>query len=163
MRPFLLLIPAALLAGCGSSEPEPAANAANAANVAVALPKGPMLGPVDLSLPVRAQGGAGGWTLDVAPGRLLFRARGDDAPTDFYPVMPDVQGGRAAYATQDPAGDRVTIVLTDAKCGQGGAAPLTAELRIGGRALRGCAGPKAADAPSLEPEPGNATIANAAG
>jgi len=153
MNRFLLLAVPLLLAGCGSDEPVD-----NAANVAApVLRKGPMLGSVDLSQPVRASGASPFWALEIAPGRITytdFAGKGGKV-TDFYPVSPRVDADHAIFATQNPDGDVVTITLTRAACSEKGAPatsdPLTAELKIGTRVLAGCARPAPAGEVGLAP------------
>lgn len=153
---FLLLALPLMLAGCGSDEP-----ADNAANVAAPAPrKGPMLGTVDLSAPVRASGTAPVWVLDVAPGRIVFRE--SDKPgatlTDFYPVAPQIDAEHAMFPTQTPEGVPVTITLTRMPCTAKGAStadPLTAELKIGTRVRTGCARPTTIR--EIQDTPGNSS------
>lgn len=151
------------LGGCGGGA-EPVNEAANVQNVAAPAP-GPTLGGVELEAPIRAAGAAPVWTLDLAPGSILFTDPLANAgkPADFYPVSPQLEGDQAIFPTQTPAGERVTIVLTATRCRTTGQAddgqPLTAEVTIGARVLRGCAGPVAPEAEA----PGNATADNAAG
>jgi uncharacterized membrane protein len=136
MRALPIALALALgLAGCGSSE-EQADNAAN--NSVVELPRGPMLGPVDLSLPVEAGGDRPFWRMRVAPGRINHAAAPGATPAEYYPIAPEVQGDSATWATQTPEGEPVTLTLTLAACGEG--RPLRAEARIGTRRLEGCAG-----------------------
>lgn len=127
------LVPLALLAGCGGAPSNEAAD--DPANAAVA--RGPMLGTVDLSAPVQLRGGAWeeGWTLDLAPGRILYRPAGGK-PVPFYPVSPQVKDGQAVYPTQTPEGVKVTITLRPGRCL--GDAILVAQLRIGAKTLEGC-------------------------
>lgn len=146
-----MLAAAALLGACGADE-----GADNGANVAApVLRKGPMLGSVDLSQPVRAGGASPYWAIEIAPGSITYadRAEADAKRTDFYPVSPRVDADRAVFPTQTPEGAPVTITLTRAACGEG--EPLRAEVKIGGRVLTGCAGP----AGGSEAAPGNAGAA----
>lgn len=133
MKPGLcsILLPLALAACSGSSVENAADDPANAA-----VARGPMLGSVDLSAPLQLHPVAGkGWTLDLAPGRILYRpASGKAVP--FYPVSPQMKGGQAVFPTQTPEGAPVTITLRPERCGDG--APLTAEIQIGGQRLQGC-------------------------
>ncbi len=154
MMRFLLLAMPLLLAGCGSDES--VENAANA--TAPVLRKGPMLGSVDLSQPVRASGAAPFWAIEIAPGSITYadRAGAGGTLTDFYPVSPRVDADRAVFPTQTPEGAPVTITLTRAACGEKDA-PLTAEVKIGARTLTGCAWPKPAG--ENDAEPGNASAA----
>jgi uncharacterized membrane protein len=132
------LASALALAGCGSSEPQAGNQAENAANNSVIeLPRGPMLGPVDLSLPVEAGGEEPFWRMRVAPGRINHATAPGATPAEFYPIAPEVQGDRATWTTQTPEGEAVTLTLTLAACGEG--RPLRAEARIGTRRLEGCA------------------------
>lgn len=138
MKPGLcwILMPLALLGGCGGSAVENAGD--DPANAAVA--RGPMLGSVDLSAPLQLRPVTGkGWTLDLAPGRILYRpASGGSVP--FYPVSPQLKDGQAVFPTQTPEGAPVTITLRPARCGEG--APLAAEVQIGEQRLQGCAQPQ---------------------
>ncbi len=134
MKPSLcwMLMPLALLGACGGTQTENAAD--DPANAAVR--RGPMLGAVDLSTPLQLRGGgATGWTLDLAPGRIFYRAAGAK-PVPFYPISPQLKDGQAVYATETPEGTPVTITLRPEGCGDG--APLTATVRIGAQALQGC-------------------------
>jgi len=141
------------LAGCGPASDEPG-NVAE--NRAVELPRGPMLGEVDLSRPISAAGTAPYWEMGIAPGRITHRT-GADAPVDFYPVSPRVADGRAVYSTRTPEGEKVTVTLVLEPCGTADATlPLTAQVRIGARAFDGCAGPGPGGEPQTE-------AANAAG
>jgi uncharacterized membrane protein len=164
MTRFLFLAVPLLLAGCGSDE-----SADNVANVAApVLRKGPMLGSVDLSQPVRASGTSPFWTLEIAPGRITYTdsAGKGGKLTDFYPVSPKVDADHAMFATQTPDGDVVMITLTRAECTEKGAPattdPLTAELKIGARVLAGCARPGPAGEIGLEPA-GNSAAPVSAG
>ncbi|MBC9032383.1 hypothetical protein IAG41_08265 [Sphingomonas sp. JC676] len=160
---FLLLAMPLLLAGCGSDE-----SADNVANIAApVLRKGPMLGSVDLSQPVRASGASPFWALEIAPGRITYTnfAGAGGKVTDLYPVSPKVDADRAVFATQTPDGDVVTITLTRAECTEKGAPPvtdpLTAELKIGARVLAGCARSGPAGEVGLEPIGNNSAPASA--
>lgn len=138
MKPVLcwVLVPLALLGGCGGTAVDN--NADDPANAAVA--RGPMLGGVDLSAPLQLRPAAGaGWTLDLAPGRILYRPAAG-VPVPFYPVSPQLKDGAAIFPTQTPEGTAVTITLRPARCG--GGAPLSAEIRIGEQRLQGCAQPQ---------------------
>lgn len=138
MKPGLcwILLPLAMLGACGGSPVENAAD--DPANAAVA--RGPMLGSVDLSAPLQAHPRTGkGWTLDLAPGRILYRPA-SGAPMPFYPVSPQLKDGQAVFPTQTPDGAPVTITLRPETCGDG--APLAAEIQIGGQRLQGCAQPQ---------------------
>lgn len=150
--PLLLLAP---LAACGGDGD--AGNVANVATPQVAKPT--MLGNVDLDKPVRASGASPFWALEIAPGRITyadFEGVGGSV-TDFYPVTPKLDGDHATLSTQNPAGDKVTITLTNRACKEKGAPPvtdpLTAELQIGDRHFTGCARPKPAG--EIGTAPGN--------
>jgi uncharacterized membrane protein len=145
------------LAGCGGEEP-----GNNSTAPAIKPVPKPMLGKVDLNKPVRASGTGPYWAIHIAPGTIAY----SDTPemtdlTDFYPVSPKLADGRAVFETKTPEAEAVTIILTAQACTAGKQAlPLTAEVRIGGRTLRGCAGP----APRLvrwkaEAPESNATVA----
>lgn len=164
MMRFLLLALPLLLAGCGSDEPVD-----NSANVAApVLRKGPMLGSVDLSQPVRASGASPFWALEVTPGRITYTdfAGTGGKVTDFYPVSPKVDADHAVFATQTPDGDVVTITLTRAECTEKGKPvvtdPLTAELKIGARVLAGCARPRPLGEVGLDAPDNGAAPAGAA-
>jgi uncharacterized membrane protein len=150
MRAILWMVPILALGGCGGSAPVENI-AANIQNEAAPDP-GPMLGGVRLNAPIRAAGT--NWSVDLAPGTILYTAPGSDAAIDLYPVSPRLEPGRATFPTQTPEGERVAIVLREQPCGT---APLTAEATVGARVLRGCAGPL------IEPEAENAVVENAAG
>lgn len=159
MRAILLgavLIP---LGGCGSDAGENAA-----ANIVEARPvPPPMLGGVNLNEAIRATGTAPRWTIDVAPGAILYTGPvvGQGTPTDFYPVTPKLSAGVATFPTQTPSGEPVVITLRAEPCGNAAAAtlPLRADVTIGGRSFGGCAGP-APDDPPADP-PANVTESNA--
>jgi uncharacterized membrane protein len=145
------------LAGCGGEEP----GNNNAAPVTKPVPK-PMLGGVDLNQPVRASGAAPYWAIHIAPGTIAYSDAPDMADlTDFYPVSPKLADGRAVFDTKTPEAEPVTIILTAQACTGGKQAlPLTAEVRIGGRTLRGCAGPAPRLVrPKAEAPENNATVA----
>ncbi len=126
------------LAGCGGAE-----EAKEKAPPVAKLASKPMLGSVNLNLPVRASGARPDWAIHIAPGTIAYADTPDMAnPTDFYPVSPRLADGRAVFETRTPEAERVTITLTARTCTAGKQAlPLTAEARIGARTLRGCAGP----------------------
>lgn len=159
---FVLLAAPFLLAGCGSDEPVD-----NAANVAApVLRKGPMLGSVDLSQPVRASGPSPFWALEIAPGRITYTdsAGKGGKVTDFYPVSPRIDADHAVFPTQTPEGETVTITLTRAQCAEKEEEgkspvtdPLTAELKMGARVLTGCARTSPVAEIEVEPEPANAS------
>jgi uncharacterized membrane protein len=159
MMRFLLLAVPLLLAGCGSDEPVD-----NGANVAApVLRKGPMLGSVDLSQPVRASGASPFWALEIAPGRITYTdfAGVGGKVTDFYPISPKADADRAVFATQTPDGDPVTITLSRAQCMEKGTPPvsdpLAAEVKIGTRILAGCARARPAGEIEAGSDDGNAT------
>lgn len=135
MKPSLcwMLVPLALLGACGETPSENAAD--DPANAAVR--RGPMLGAVDLSAPLELRGGSikTGWTLDLAPGRILYRPAGGK-PVPFYPISPQLKNGAAVYPTQTPDGAAVTITLRPGSCLGGGI--VLAEVRIGATTLEGC-------------------------
>lgn len=150
------------LGGCGSGGEENAA-----ANVALPQPAPPpMLGGVNLNQPIRVAGAEPFWTIDIAPGSIVYTdfASGEGEPTDFYPITPKLAGDRATITTQTPAGEAVTITLRAAPCSDAGekgtVRPLTAEVQIGSRRFAGCAAPAPAEPAPAAPE--NAA-ANAAG
>ncbi|GEM_PF-1412336 len=164
----LLMLPA-----CGSTEK------AEEPKAAAPSPKGPHLGDVPLSKPLRATDNALTWSLEVAPGAITltrFAGRGAEGSVmQFYPVSPQVGDGKAVWATKDTLGEPVTITFTDARCREGGEPaierPLTADLRIGDRQLHGCAGERPADGLNSQPAKGaggnvaadNAAVADDAG
>jgi uncharacterized membrane protein len=127
------LMPLALLAACGGTPTENAAE--DPANAAVQ--PGPILGGVDLSTPLQIRPLEGrDWALDLAPGRIQFQQEGAKQ-MPFYPVSPRLAQGVATYPTQTPDGAPVTITLRPGPCAEGAA--LAAEVRIGGQVLKGCA------------------------
>lgn len=134
-----------VLAGCSSAGDENA----NAANAATELPRGPMLGSVDLSLPVEIQGTSASWRMAIAPGEITFAEAPGRAPVDFYPVSPKADRAQASYSTRTPDGEPVTIMLADTPCGEA-RLPLTADVRIGARSFAGCAQQRGAGAPASE-------------
>lgn len=142
MRRLVIAGLALALAGCGGGE-ELANN--SAAPTPTPTP-GPMLGGLDLDKPLRASGTGPYWAIQIAPGTITFTDKADAAPVDFYPVSPKLAGDTASFETQTPHAEPVTIMLTAKPCTAGKAQlPLTAEARIGGRVLKGCAGPGAYD------------------
>lgn len=140
MRPLLTMGLALTLAGCGGGE-----EVAN--NIAAPTPTpGPMLGGVDLDKPIRATGSAPYWAIYIAPGTIAFADAPATNPTDFYPISPKLAGDTARFETQTPEAEPVTITLTAKACAAGKETlPLGAEVRIGSRTLKGCAGPGAYD------------------
>lgn len=155
MRAILIGVSMLALAGCTASEPANSAQNGTAANAsAPAFKPWPKLGGVDLGEPIRAAGTEPYWTLDLAPGDMLFTDHSVDspAPVPFFAVMPKVEGAKAVYATKNEDGAAVVLTLTLEKCLDVGeeknSQPLTATLRIGGRTLMGCAGPKPEDEPA---------------
>lgn len=142
MRPLLMMGLALALAGCGGGE-EVANN--SAAPTPTPTP-GPMLGGVDLDKPIRATGSAPYWAIYIAPGTIAFADAPAASPKDFYPISPKLAGDTARFETQTPDAEPVTITLTAKACVAGKETlPLGAEVRIGGRTLKGCAGPGAYD------------------
>lgn len=133
IRPLLFALPL-LLTACGGEAP--VENLASANEAAPVLAEGPKLAGIDLFKRVRAGGKAPFWTLDVAPGSVTFADRAGADPVDFYPADPAVTAESATWTTKDQAGQAVTIVLRAMPCD---GAPLTAEVAIGTRRLRGCA------------------------
>jgi uncharacterized membrane protein len=167
MRVLMALVPMLMLAGCGSDE---VVN--DTANQAAPKPmRGPKLGDVDLSRPVHASGVSPAWSMKIMPGQLTYAdsADGTGKGTDFYPVTPKADADHAVFDTQTPEGTPVTITLTRTECREGGEAgpaqPLTAELRIGERVLKGCAQPSFVDTfeapPANDTAPAPAPAANA--
>lgn len=138
------------LTGCGGGE-EVANNTAAPSPTPTPAPN---LGGVDLNRPVLASVAAPYWVLYVAPGTIAFADAADAPSTDFYPVSPTLAGDTARFDTQTPRGAPVTIILTATTCWVGKAQlPLTAEVRIGARTLRGCAANGAYDWASRKPSP----------
>jgi uncharacterized membrane protein len=150
------------LGGCGSKQPVDNGAAAEAPAAAA----GPQLGGVPLDAPIRATDNALTWSLEIAPGAISFTrfADGDDDDdvSQFYPVSPKLANGEAVWTTSDAAGAAVTITLSNADCTEQGAPtvdrPLTAELRVGDKVLKGCAGPRPED--GLDSQPDNSEDAN---
>lgn len=142
MRPLLTMGLALALAGCGGSE-----EAANNSAAPTPTPTpGPMLGGVDLDKPIRATGNAPYWAIYIAPGTIAFTEAPKASSTDFYPISPKLAGDTARFETQTPEAEPVTITLTAKACAAGKVTlPLNAEVRIGDKTLRGCAGPGAYD------------------
>lgn len=142
MRRLVIAGLALALAGCGGGE-EVANNSAAPTPTPTPTP-GPMLGGLDLNKPLRAAGTGPDWVIHIAPGTITFADKADAAPMDLYPVSPKLAGDIASFETQTPHAEPVTITLTDKACAAGKEQlPLTAEARIGGRVLKGCAGPGA--------------------
>jgi uncharacterized membrane protein len=159
MRPLLTMGLALALAGCGGGE-----EAANNSAAPTPTPTpGPMLGGVDLDKPIRATGSAPYWAIYIAPGTIAFADAPATSPTDFYPISPKLAGDTARFETQTPDAEPVTITLTAKACVAGKEMlPLGAEVRIGSRTLKGCAGPGAYDwaarkaSPTPSPSPAKA-------
>lgn len=136
-----------MLAGCGSNEK------AEAPPLATPTPSGPHLGDVSLDQPLRATDNALTWSIEVAPGSITFtRFAGHMAQggvSQFYPVSPQVDDGKAVWTTKDTNGVPVTITFTRTRCTEQGDPaidrPMTADIRIGDQQLHGCAGPRPAD------------------
>ncbi|KRC82647.1 hypothetical protein [Sphingomonas sp. Root241] len=150
MRPLLTMGLALALAGCGGGE-EVANN--SAAPTPTPTP-GPMLGGVDLDKPIRATGSAPYWAIYIAPGTIAFADAPAASPTDFYPISPKLEGDTARFETQTPDAEAVTITLIAKACTAGKETlPLGAEVRIGSRTLKGCAGPGAYDWAARKPSP----------
>lgn len=141
-----------MLAACGSTEKaeEPKAKPS---------PSGPHLGEVSLDKPLRATDNALTWSLEVAPGAITltrFAGRGaEGGVTQFYPVSPQVDGDKAVWSTKDTLGEPVTITFTNTRCTERGEPtierPLTADVKIGDRSFRGCAGVRPADGLNTQP------------
>ena len=156
MRLLLTMGLALALAGCGAGE-----EAANNSDAPTPTPTpGPMLGGVDLDKPIRATGSTPYWAIYIAPGTITYADAPAASPRDFYPISPKLAGDTARFETQTPEGEPVTITLTAKACAAGKESlPLNAEVRIGGRTLKGCAGPGAYDwaarkaSPSPAPAP----------
>ena len=142
MRSLLITGLALALAGCGGGE-----EVANNSAMPTPTPTpGPMLGGVDLDKPIRATGSAPYWAIYIAPGTIAFADAPAASPRDFYPISPKLAGDIARFETQTPEAEPVTITLTARACAVGEEAlPLNAEVRIGSRTLKGCAGPGAYD------------------
>jgi uncharacterized membrane protein len=141
---ILVLTGALALGACGS---EPAQeNAAANITAAPTPPPSLMFGKVDLLKHVRAFGTEPYWIVDLAPGTIEFTdfSAEKPEPQPFYYVPPAIADGTARYTTRNRAGDAVVLTLTAEPCLEAGeeedTQPLTAELRIGARTLRGCAG-----------------------
>ena len=130
------------LAGCGGAAE--VTNNSVAPSPSPTPTPGPMLGGVDLDKPVRATGAGARWAIYLAPGTITYTEVPDAAPIDFHPVSPKLANGRATFETRTPEAEPVTIQLSAGGCGAGDAQlPLIAEVRIGSRMLKGCAGPGA--------------------
>lgn len=158
------------LAGCGGGGEPPEANVATAnltADNAVVLEAGPMLGGVDLSQRVQARGKRPEWLIDLWPGTIYFwdfaAARAE--PDQLYYVAPTVADGRAVFETRNLAGETAVLTLRAEGCTDpadpGAQLPLTAELVVGSRTLRGCAGTAPADAPRASSDGESAASGNA--
>ena len=142
MSRLLIMGLALALAGCGGGEEV----ANNSAGPTPTPTPGPMLGGVDLDKPIRATGSAPYWAIYIAPGTIAFADAPAVSPTDFYPISPKLAGDTARFETQTPEAEPVTITLIARACTAGKETlPLDAEVRIGSRTLRGCAGPGAYD------------------
>lgn len=128
------------LAGCGGGEEV----ANNSAAPSPTPTPGPMLGGVDLDKPIRVSGAGPRWAIYLAPGAITYTETPRATPVDFYPASPKLAGDAARFATQTPQGAPVAITLTAKACAASDSQlPLTAEVRIGSRVLKGCAGPDA--------------------
>lgn len=131
MRKWVMVAGLLTLSGCGGGE-EPV----NQATPTPTPTPGPKLAGVELEKALALSGS--GWTMAVAPGRITYEPKGGD-PVELYPRDPEVANDRATWTTQTPKGEEVTIDLIAKTCDE---APLTAEVRIGERQLKGCAQPK---------------------
>ena len=160
MRLLLTMGLALTLAACGGEE-----TANNSAAPTPTPTPGPMLGGIDLDKPIRATGSAPYWAIYIAPGTIAFADAPKASPTDFYPISPKLEGDTARFETQTPKGEPVTITLAAKACAAGKEMlPLGAEVRIGNRTLKGCAGPgaydwaarKASSSPTKAPSPAKA-------
>lgn len=146
------------LSACGSKE-----EVSHGANAATPVAAGPHLGDIPLDQPIRATDNALTWSLEVAPGEINFTRfagqGGEGSVTEFYPISPVVSDDKAVWTTRDSVGTAVVITLSKAACSENGDPsidrPLTAELRIGDKLLRGCAGSRPADGLDTQPDNGN--------
>lgn len=165
MRTTLVAIAMLALTGCGGQPVESVAN-----NVSAPTPTPPpsvKLGDFELNQLVRVFGTEPYWTLDMGPGEMIFTDGSADEPKPepLYWVAPAIVGETATYTTKNVAGETVVLTLTRKDCLEVGepedTVPLTAELKIGDKVRRGCAGPKPADEPDEEMD--NGAAGNVAG
>jgi uncharacterized membrane protein len=159
MMRILMLVAVLALGGCGSKPTEkPTPKPKPTATKPMA-----MLGTVDLTKPVHVFGVEPGWSLDVAPGDISFADFSGESidPQPFFPVSPQLAGDRASWTTRNVAGETVVLTLTAKECLEAGepedSQPLTAELKIGAKTLKGCAGAKVSEFPDAENASDNAT------
>lgn len=152
----LIAIAALALAGCGGAPADSVAN--NAAAPTPTPPPSVKLGDFELNQRVRVSGVEPYWTLDMGPGEMLFTDFSTDVPKPepFYWAAPAVTGDTATYTTKNVADEPVVLTLTRRDCLEAGepedTRPLTAELRVGDKVRKGCAGPRPADEPDEEME-----------
>lgn len=168
MRVTMLAVPLLMLAGCGggsvviNATNEVTAEPANAANAAAPAPApaapSVKLSDFELNQPIRATGTEPFWMLDLAPGDMVYHDYSVDEPKPepFYWVAPVLAGGAATYTTKNVAGEVVVLTLTRKDCLVVGepedTQPLTVELKVGAKTMRGCAGPRPRDEPDEEME-----------
>ncbi|HEX8301886.1 hypothetical protein [Sphingomonas sp.] len=153
-----------LLASCGESAKEAEKRGENAAldpQVLQQKPTSTSVAGVDFGKRVEAFGTEPYWLLGVEPGKIEFEdfSIEDGVKTVWPAAAPKVTGNVAAIETRTPQGEAVTITLTGESClevgGEENTLPLKAQVKIGARILRGCAGQKL-------PDPGSPEAQNAA-
>lgn len=99
------------------------------------------LGGVDLSRPMRALGTEPFWGVEVSLDEVVFT--GVDR-ADFRAATPvlRIAGAGAVFTAKDAGGAELSLTLKPDKCSDGMSDwvyPLSAEVRIGGETLTGCA------------------------
>ena len=104
-------------------------------------PKPTTLGGVDLSRPLRALGTEPFWGVEVSLDEIVFT--GVDR-ADFRAAGPVLRlaGAGAVFTAKDAAGAELTLTLKPDTCSDGMSDwiyPLSAEVKLGGETLSGCA------------------------
>lgn len=109
--------------------------------VAACQPAAVTLGGVDLGKPLRALGTEPFWGIEITPQEIVFT--GVDR-ADFRAANPGPReaGAGAVFAVKDAAGVELTLTLKPDTCSDGMSDwvyPLSAEVKLGGEVLSGCA------------------------
>lgn len=104
-------------------------------------PPEPVINGVDLTQDLRALGTEPFWAVEIT--RAGLKASGVDMPERTAPnAGPTLQDGGAVWAATTNDGLPLSVALTTGPCSDGMSDrtyPLTAEVRLGDQAFRGCA------------------------